>query len=325
VESGASDPDALFGLGVVWGDIDNDGDSDIYVANDATSNLLFVNQGDGTFEEMGFLSGLAVNGDGAFQASMGVDLEDYDNDGWLDAFVAHFASDFSTLYRNLGDLSFRDVTSPAEIQPHEWLLVGWGARFLDFNNDGWKDIFHSNGHVYPFLLFTQSREKYAQPASLYLNRRDGTFEDVSELAGPDFLEGTVSRGVAFGDFDNDGDVDLVVANLNNKPQFLRNDRTDHNHWVMFRLKGTRSNRDGLGARIKIVTGSLEQIREIKRTVGIYSTSDPRAHFGLGTSTVIDRIEVRWPSGEVQQFRNIQVDHHYLIEEAGTLRKENYRP
>jgi hypothetical protein len=321
--SGALDRDRLYGLGVVWGDIDNDGDQDVYVGNDATPNLLFVNQGDGTFEELGFLSGLAVNGDGALQASMGVDLADFDNDGLLDVFITHFASDFSTLYRNQGDLNFRDVTGPAGIQGEEWLLVGWGTRFFDVNNDGWKDILHSNGHVYPFLLFTESKEEYAQPGSLYLNMKDGTFATVSDQAGKDFLEKTVSRGVAFGDFDNDGDFDFCVANMNGEPQLFRNDRTDQNHWVMFRTVGTESNRDGIGARIQIRTGELRQIWEIKRTVGIYSVSDPRAHFGLGQFTSIDEVEVRWPSGKTQTFKNLPADQHYLVTESGELLKEEF--
>jgi len=322
-ESGAHDPDRLFGLGVVWGDVDNDGDADIYVANDATPNLLFVNRGDGTFEELGFLSGLAVNGDGAWQASMGVDLADYDNDGLLDAYVAHFASDFSTLYHNGGGLSFRDVTGPAGIQSSEWLLVAWGLRFLDVNNDGWKDILHSNGHVYPFLTYTPTREEYGQPGTLYMNQKDGTFAAVGEQAGPDFMEKTVSRGVAFGDFDNDGDFDFCVANMNGEPQLFRNDRTDRNHWVMFRTRGTKSNRDGIGARITVQTGDLVQIWEIKRTVGIYSISDPRAHFGLGGSASIDRVEIRWPSGSIQHFENVTGDRHYLIDETGGLSPEEF--
>jgi enediyne biosynthesis protein E4 len=281
-KTGAVDKDKYFGLGVVWADVDNDNDLDIYVANDATPNLLFINDGNGRFEEQGFLSGLAVSGDGREQASMGVDLADYDNDGWLDAYCTHFAADYSTLYRNEGDLVFNDVTAPAHIQASQWSLVSWGHRFVDLNHDGWKDLFQSNGHVYPHLAHAKGKEVYFQPKALFLNRGDGTFFDGSALAGPDIQKPTCGRGVAFADFDNDGDIDMAVANLNGKPQLFRNDVPPGNHWVMFRTVGTKSNRDGIGARITITLGALKQVWEIKRTVGIYSSSDPRAHFGLGS-------------------------------------------
>ncbi len=319
-QSHAVDKDKYFGLGVVFADVDNDSDMDIYVADDATPNLLFVNNGNGTFEEQGFLSGLAVSGDGREQASMGVDVADYDNDGLLDAYCTHFAADYSTLYHNDGNLAFTDVTAQARIQTPEWPLVGWGTRFVDLNHDGWKDIFHSNGHVYPYLIKSKTREVYYQPKTLYLNRGDGTFLDASTMAGPALQKPTVSRGVAFADFDNDGDIDCAVATLNGSPQLLRNDVPAGNHWVMFRTVGVKSNRDGIGARITITTGKLKQVWEIKRTVGIYSASDPRAHFGLGPSATIDSVSVRWPSGKVQEFKDVAADAHYVLHEEEGLRK-----
>lgn len=319
--SGAWDKDSFFGLGVVWADVDNDDDLDIYVANDATPNLLFVNKGRGVFEEMGFASGLAVSGDGREQASMGVDVADYDNDGLLDAYCTHFAADYSTLYRNMGNLLFEDVTAQAQIQAPEWPLVGWGTRFVDLNQDGLKDILHANGHVYPHLPKTAGRETYLQPKSFYINRGDGTFLDASAKAGADLQKKTCSRGVAFADFDNDGDIDFAVATLNGIPQLFRTDQQGANHWIMFRTVGTRSNRDGIGARITVVTGSRRQVWEIKRTVSIYSSSDPRAHFGLGEAAVADLVQVRWPSGKRQEFRDVKADAHYVLHEDNGLEKQ----
>jgi hypothetical protein len=319
-KAGAVDEGRYFGLGVIWADANNDNRPDIIVANDATPNLLFVNRGDGTFEEMGFLSGLAVSGSGNEQASMGVDAADYDNDGLMDVFFAHFAADYSTLYHNEGDLFFRDVSSSARLEQPEWFLVSWGTCFLDVNNDGWKDLIHSNGHVYPYLSSAQKKERYAQPSSLFLNQRDGTFRDVSAFAGDDFMQETVSRGVGFGDYDNDGDVDLIISNMNSSPQLLRNDRTDNNHWVMFRLVGTSSNRDGLGARVTVVTDDLTQVREVRRSVGIYSASDPSVHFGLGKAQEVSRLEVLWPSGEKQRFEGVAAGVHYVIDEDDGIRK-----
>jgi len=323
---GFLDTGKCYGLGSVWGDVDNDGDIDLFVANDATPNALYVNQGDGTFIEQAFFSGLAVNAHGSEQASMGVDLADFENTGWLGAYCTHFAEDYSTLYRNEGDLMFSDISAEALIVHPEMLFVSWGTRFVDLNHDGWKDIFHANGHVYPFLHGEPRKaETYRLPHSLYLNQHNGTFCDASTLAGPDIMKPAVGRGVAFADFDNDGDIDIAVANMNGSPQLFRTDRVDHGHWVMFRCVGTTSNRDGIGARIIVVTGSLRQMWEVKRTVGIYSCSDPRAHFGLGASTTIDVVSVRWPSGKTQQFRDVNADQHYLVDESSGLHPEPITP
>lgn len=317
--SGAVDQDRYYGLGCVWGDMDNDGDPDLIVANDATPNLFFVNNGDGTFEEMGFLSGLAVNADGSEQAGMGIDLGDYNNDGLLDVFMAHFALEYSTLYQNKGGLLFEDVTSQAGIVQSEWLLVSWGTRFVDINHDGWKDIIHSNGHVYPYLVTAGLDETYEQPKTFYLNRKDGTFQDVSKLVGSDPQRPEVSRGVAFGDVDNDGDIDFIVSNMNGTPSLFRCDQRGGNHWIMFKTVGRQSNRDGIGARITVETGDLTQVWEIKRTLGIYSVSDPRAHFGLGEASRVDRVVVQWPSGKVQEFRDVPADSHYIVDEDEGLK------
>jgi hypothetical protein len=323
-QTGAEDKDSFFGLGVIFADLDNDHDLDIYVANDATPNLLFVNSGKGTFEEKGFLSGLALSGEGREQASMGVDAADYDNDGLLDVYCTHFAADYSTLYHNDGGLFFTDVTEPARIRDPEWTLVSWGFRFVDVNNDGWKDILHVNGHVYPYLDREKNPpETYRQPKTLYLNQGDGTFDDASAQAGPDFSRKTCSRGAAFGDFDNDGDIDVAVTNMNGAPELLRNEQTVANHWVMFRTVGSHSNRDGIGARIVVSVGGAQQVWEIRRTVGIYSCSDPRAHFGLGSASRIDRVSVSWPSGKTQEFTDVAADKHYALHEDRGLLVDDY--
>ena len=322
--SGAFDRERYFGLGVVTADVDGDRDLDIYVANDATPNYLFVNRGDGHFDERGFPSGVAVSGDGNEQASMGVDAADYDNDGRLDLYSTHFASDYSTLYRNLGELLFEDVTVRARIREPEWPLVKWGTRLVDLDHDGWKDILHANGHVYPHLRTPSGNEAYEQPAlTVYRNNRDGTFSDASKEIGPDAGKRVVGRGTAIADLDNDGDLDVVVACLDAKPLVLRNDGAP-GHWLMFRTVGRKSNRDGIGARITVRTGALSQVWEVRRTVGIYSASDPRAHFGLGEAARADVVRVEWPSGKVHEFRSVPADRHYRVDETEGLSPEPLR-
>jgi len=318
-KSGAVDRDKLFGLGVLWADFDNDKDFDLLVGNDATPNLLFVNKGDGTFEESGFLSGLAVSADGQEQANMGIDAADYDNDGLLDVYSTHFSMEYNTLYHNQGNLMFEDVTSRSGILNPQ-LTVSWGTRFVDLNLDGWKDLFHANGHVYPYLIGRNLNETWGQAKTLYLNQKNSTFKDVTADSGQDLLRPLPSRGVAFGDYDNDGDIDILCATLNGAPQLLRNDRRDHNHWLMFRTVGRKSNRDGIGARITVQTGELRQIWEIKRTVGIYSSSDPRAHFGLAQAAKADSVKIWWPSGKEQEFKDVPADTHYIIDEDEGLKK-----
>jgi len=309
--SGAWDRSHYYGLGVLWADFDNDGDLDLFVGNDATPNYLFVNHG-GRFSEEALVAGVALSGEGVEQASMGVDAGDYDNDGRLDLFCTHFARDSSTLYHNDGDLLFSDVTAPAGLRVPEWWLVGWGTRFLDLDCDGWLDILHVNGHVYRYLAEPVEGETLAQPASLYRNRGDGTFEDVAALAGPDFVSPRIARGAAFGDYDNDGDLDVAVAVLGGSPRLLRMDRRDSNHWVLLQLVGGQENRDALGARVQVVCGGRTSIREVRRTVGIYSSSDPRIHVGLGSCERIEELMIRWPDGSRQKIENLPADGIYRI-------------
>jgi hypothetical protein len=318
-DAGLLDEGSYFGLGVVASDVDGDGDLDLYVANDATPNYLFVNRGDGRFDERGFPSGTAVSGDGNEQASMGVDAADYDNDGRPDLFAAHFASDYSTLYRNLGGLLFEDVAARARIKEPGWPHVKWGAGFVDLDRDGYADLVHSNGHVYPHLRGTAGRETYEQPAlGVYRNSRDGTFADVS--AGSGATKPVLGRGTALADLDNDGDVDVVVACLDGPPLVLRND-TEGGHWLQVRAVGRKSNRDAIGAKVTVRAGSLSQLREVKRSLSIYSASDPRAHFGLGAAAKADLVRVEWPSGQVGEWRDVPADRHYRADEAGELLEE----
>ena len=255
---------------------------------------------------------------------MGVDAGDYDNDGRLDLYAANFAHDYSTLYHNLGGLLFEDATARARIREPGWSFVKWGTGLVDVDQDGWKDIVTANGHVYPHLRSAAGPETYEQPAlSVYLNNRDGTFRDASAEAGPDAAKRVLGRGTAFADLDNDGDVDVVVACLDGKPLVLRNDSAA-GHWLMFRTVGRKSNRDGIGARITVRTGALSQVREVKRTLSIYSASDPRAHFGLGEAAKADLVRVQWPSGKVDEFRDVPANRHYLLDEAEGLSPEPLR-
>lgn len=322
--SGASDEKRYFGLGVVTADVDGDRDLDLYVGNDATPNYLFVNRGNGRFDERGFESGTAVSGDGNEQASMGVDAADYDNDGRLDLYATHFANDYSTLYRNLGDLLFEDLTARAQLRSPAWAFVKWGTAFLDLDQDGWKDLVHANGHVYPHLRTAPGRETYAQPAlSVYVNGRDGTFRDASGEAGPAAVTPVIGRGLAFADLDNDGDLDLVVACLDARPLVLQNDSAPA-RWLMLRAVGRKANRDAIGTRITVRTGERTQVWEVKRTVGIYSASDPRAHFGLGVAATADLVRVEWPGGKVDEFRDVPAGRHYLVDEKKGLSPEPLR-
>jgi hypothetical protein len=322
--AGLVDRERYFGLGVVASDLDGDGDPELYVGNDATPNLLFVNRGDGRFDERGLPSGLSLSGDGNEQATMGVDAADYDNDGRLDVYATHFSSDYSTLYRNAGGLQFDDVTLRARIRDAAW--VSWGTRFVDLDHDGWKDLVKVNGHVYPHLRGAASGERYEQPAlTVYLNGRDGTFRDATAEVGGAAATPSVGRGAAFADFDNDGDVDVLVARLDSPPLLLRNDQpAEKRHWLMLRTVGRRSNRDGIGARVSVRTGALEQTWEIKRSVGIFSASDPRAHFGLGAAARVDLLRVAWPSGKVDEFRDVPADVHYVVDEEKGLSRESFR-
>jgi len=312
-------------------DLDNDGWPDIYVANDSTSATLYVNQKDGTFKDEAVEAGVAYSPDGKPQAGMGVSVGDFNRDGLPDIVKSNFAGDTDSLYMNLGDDSFDDRTYQAGLGMNTRLL-GWGISFVDIDNDGWLDILVANGHVYPEVDGTPIDAAYAERKYLYRNLRNGQFEDVSMKGGAGITTAAKARGFAVGDYDNDGDLDAVVNCVNAVPQLLRCESTLNRSWVKIRLVGTKSNRAGIGAKIKVVaqTGSpllsakpeatLTQIEEVKSSNGYYSASDLRIHFGLNDTKKVDVVEIAWPSGEVDTLKNLDVNRLYVIEEGGKLLK-----
>jgi len=318
-KAGVSDPDGYYGLGVIASDLDGDGFVDIYVANDSTPCFFYHNNGDGTFKEMGFISGTALNGDGSEQGSMGVTIGDYDHDGKLDIFKTNFADEYNTLYHNDGHNSFTDVSYAAKVAAVSLPYVGWGTKFFDYDNDGWVDLFVANGHVYPQL------QNYRQRKLLHHNNRDGTFTEVAAQVGEPLMEDRVGRGVAFGDIDNDGDVDLVINDLDGAAQLLRNDGGNTNNSVLIKTVGVKSNRNGIGASVTVVSGDLKQIDEVRSGGSYLSQSDLRLHFGLEKRTKIDAIQVRWPSGMIDKITSVSVNKILTIKEGqGLIEQKDFR-
>jgi len=307
----------FYGLGVLVGDFDNDGWLDIYMASDTTASLLFMNNHDGTFREEGTLRGVAFSDEGVGQAGMGVDAGDYDNDGWLDILKTNFSNEGVDLFHNDGEAMFTNVTRATGLGM-ETNYVSWGCGFFDPDNDGEADIFYVSGHVYPELDQLHSSITYREPRMLYRNRGNGSFENVSALAGPVITTASSGRGCAFGDFNNDGCVDVVVNNQNAKPALIQVTPANSHHWINIRLVGTKSNRSAIGARLRCVAGSLSQIAEVRSGGSYISQNDLRIHFGLGNQATIDRLEIRWPSGTNDVLRSIAADQFVRIQEGGTL-------
>ncbi|HEV7747818.1 MAG TPA: CRTAC1 family protein [Pyrinomonadaceae bacterium] len=317
-KAGVADPNGYYGLGVICSDFDEDGFVDIFVANDSTPNFFYHNNGDGTFKEMAFTSATAVNESGSEQGCMGVTLGDYDHDGKLDLFITNFDDEYNVLYHNDGRNSFTDISFKVKVAEVSLSYVGWGTKFLDYDNDGWVDLFVANGHVYP------QRGQYRQRELLHHNNRDGTFSEVAAQAGAALMEERVGRGAAFGDIDNDGDVDVVVADLDGSPQLLRNDGGNSNASVLIKLVGGKSGRDGIGARVKIVSGDLVQVDEVRSGGSYLSQSDLRLHFGVQKRSKIDLVEVRWPSGAIDKIANLDVNKIVTIGEGkGLLQKKEF--
>jgi hypothetical protein len=316
-KAGVSDPNGYYGLGVICSDFDEDGYVDIFVANDSTPNFLYHNNGDGTFKEIGFTSGTAVNESGSEQGCMGVTLGDYDHDGKLDLFITNFDDEYNVLYHNDGHNAFTDVSYAAKIAEVSLPYVGWGTKFFDYDNDGWLDLFAANGHAYP------QRDHYRQRELLHHNNRDGTFSEVAAQMGTSLMQERVGRGVAFGDIDNDGDIDIVVNDLDGSPQLLRNDGGNSNNSVLIKAVGVNSNRDGIGARVKVVSGDLTQIDEVRSGGSYISQNDLRLHFGLEKRTSIDLIEVRWPSGVIDKITNLSANRILTIKEGKGVVEQKY--
>ncbi|MCI0422210.1 MAG: CRTAC1 family protein [Acidobacteria bacterium] len=304
-------------------DFDNDGWPDIYVANDSTASLLFRNNRNGTFTELGALAGAAYNEDGRGQAGMGVDAGDYDRDGWLDIVKTNFADDTSTLYQNRGEGTFNDVTYPAGLGVNTRYL-GWGTHFLDFNNDGWLDLFMANGHVYPEVETAPLDSTYKQRKILYQNRGNGKFEDISERAGPGILLEKSARGAAFGDLFHTGQLDIVINNANDTPTLLHNLKRGSNHRLKLKLIGVQSNRKALGARVTIEVGKRRFIDEVVSGGSFCSQNDFSLLFGLGASREADSVQVLWPSGRLEVFKKIAGDRCVILKEGhGVLGVEEF--
>ncbi len=318
-KAGVADTDGYYGLGVIASDFDDDGLVDIFVANDSTPNFLYHNNGDGTFKDIGFPAGVAVNENGSEQGSMGVTLGDYDHDGRLDLFITNFDDDYNTLYHNDGKGSFTDVSYAAKVAAVSLPYVGWGTWFFDYDNDGWPDLLVVNGHVYPQL------PTYRQRNFVHHNNRDGTFTEVAEQLGAPFAEKRTGRGAAFGDIDNDGDVDVVINNLDGPPQVLRNDGGNASNSILIKTIGVKSNRDGIGARVKIISGDLTQIAEVYSGGSYLSQSDLRVHFGLEKRAKIDLIEVHWPSGVVDKVTSVSANKILTIKEGqGMIEQKDFK-
>ncbi|HYP26095.1 MAG TPA: CRTAC1 family protein [Blastocatellia bacterium] len=324
-KAGVGDPNGYYGMGVVASDFDGDGWVDIFVANDATPNFLYRNKGDGTFKDIGFISGAAVNANGGEQACMGVTVGDYDHDGKFDIFATNFAQEYNVLYRGQGPNMFSDVANASGFMNQSY--VSWGTKFFDYDNDGWIDLFVANGHVYPQVDKANLDAGYRQPKTLHRNNRDGTFTEVSARSGEALLEKRVSRGVAFGDIDNDGDVDLVVNDLDGSPQLLRNDGGNANNFILIKTVGARGNRGGVGARVKVVSQGLTQMDEVRSGASYISHNDLRLHFGLEKRTKIDLIEIRWPGGAVDKIEGAGVNRLLVVKEGKGVveQKELGRP
>ena len=319
--SGVDDPKHYFGMQGVWGDYDNDGWPDLYVADDAGPNYLYHNNHDGTFEDVGLLSGASLSGDGREQGSMGVDFGDIDHDGLFDIIVTNFTEEPNTLYWNRGKQGFNDISMSSRIGQPSYPLVGWGTSFIDFDNDGWVDLFVANGHVYPQMDLVKGGAPYRQPLLLFRNNRDRTFDDVTAMAGLNSLPPASRRGAAFGDVNNDGRVDVLVLNLGEPPLLLINRTESGNHAVLLKLIGSKSNRSAIGARATITCGDLVQFNEIRAGSSYLSQNDLRLHFGLGSKTTIDSVEISWPSGKKDVYRNLAADFIYTISEDGGIQKK----
>ncbi|MBZ5516343.1 MAG: CRTAC1 family protein [Acidobacteriia bacterium] len=316
-------PVGSYGMGTVAADFDNDGWPDIYVSNDEAPSLLYHNNHDGTFTEMGVAAGCAVSENGSTQGGMGVAVGDYDCDGWLDILKPNFSDETVNLYHNNGNGTFYDAVFRAGLAAST-RSIGWGPGLVDFDNDGWKDIFISTGHVYPEIAARRLHITYAEPKILYRNLGNGRFEDVSAQAGPGVTQPKVSRGCAFGDFDNDGDVDVVVNNMNEAPSLLRNDCETKNNWLKVKCIGTKSNRSAIGARVRVVTGQHAQIEEVMSGSSYVSQNDFRLHFGLGQAARVDRLEVRWPLGLVERYSNLEVNQLVVVEEGSGIERRRLR-
>jgi hypothetical protein len=317
VKAGVADPERRFGMGAVWTDFNGDGRPDLYVANDAGANYLYKNNGNGTFTDVALQAGTALSEDGKEQGSMGVAIGDYDHSGGWSIFVTNFADEYNALYRHDKEFQFTDVSFASQTAKPSVPLVGWGTHFLDYDNDGWLDLLVVNGHVYPQVERAGAASSYAQPRLLFRNNRNGTFTDVTATSGTALTERAVSRGSAVVDSDNDGDLDVVINNLDGAPTVLRNDGGNRQNFLVIDLEGRTSNRSAVGAIVTVRAGDLVQRGARQSGDSYLSHSDARLHFGLGPRTKVDSVEVRWPGGAVQRFSDVAANAFVKIVEGSS--------
>ena len=315
-KAGVSDPPGYYGLVSLFVDLNDDGKPDLLVANDSTPNYLYRNKGDGTFEDLSFESGYAVNHDGRETASMGIAVGDYQNNGRLDILNTTFSDDYKVLYRNNGDLDFADISYDAGIATATIPFLSWGDGFIDYDNDGWKDIFIASGHVYPQVDKNDWGTSMAERPLLFRNIRGQKFDPVPPVKGSGLADVISARGAAFGDLFNDGKIDVVMNNIDASPTLLRNVNSDQHHWIEFKLiGGPKSPRDAVGSSIFVSTENMKQRGDVLSGGSFASSSDPRVHFGIGDATAINAVEVHWPSGSVQKLTVPAVDRIYTVEEG----------
>jgi enediyne biosynthesis protein E4 len=312
--SGITSASGTYGLGVSTLDFDNDGWVDLYVANDSNPSALYRNNHDGTFTDIGVKSGCAYSQDGKPQAGMGVAVGDFDRNGTMDVFKTNFAGDTSTLYVNSGSGLCEDRTFASGIGMNtRWL--GWGTAFVDLDNDGWLDLFLVNGHVYPEVSQLKTEAGYKQRKIVYRNLGNGRFSDITAQLGAPVTDAKAGRGAAFGDYNNDGQIDIAIANVNDLPDLYRLNGNTANHWITVKLTGVASNRDAIGARVRCVAGSVQQWQEVRGGGSYLSQNDFRVHFGLASAPRVDRIDVRWPNGREETWESLDVDKFHTLKEG----------
>lgn len=318
-KAGVSNPGKLHGMGVVWGDYDNDGWPDLYVTNDGGTNYLYHNNGDGTFAENGIVSGTATGAQGEVYGNMAADFGDLNRDGWFDLVTTRYSRQPVSLYRN-DKTVFTDIAAPAGIAQATLAPVKWGVGLGDFDNDGWQDILIANGNFSSLMDKLEMEVKYREPLQLFRNLGNGHFDEIADAAGLNDGPLQSRRGTAVGDINNDGNLDVVVFNADGPPSLFINETRNDNHRVLFRMVGTKSNRMGIGARVTVFTGAAEQMDEVRGGQGYNSSNDTRLHFGLGDAAIMSKVDVRWPSGAKQEFHSVPADAIYEINEASGLRK-----
>jgi hypothetical protein len=325
VKAGVHDDIGYYGLGVMWVDYDDDGWPDLLVANDSVPNYLYHNNRNGTFTDMGMITGVALSGEGMELGNMGIDWGDYDHSGRLSFFVTHFEEQPNSLYHNTGPQGFDDVSWTSGVGQPSYPYVGWGTAFFDMDNDTWLDILVANGHVYPQIDTLDTGPRFREPLLLHRNNRDGTFDEVSKQAGLAELPLKSRRGAAFGDVFNTGNIDVLLLNVGEPPSLLKKVTGNGFHRVLFKLVGTKSNRAAIGARVTIRAAGVKQFREVHGGASYLSQNDLRLHFGLGTATKMESVEIRWPNGKVETLENVAADAIYTIVEGAGIRESKPLP